>query len=78
MDKNLILGQNSTVESMSVADVRKALSMLRKEWADHTAIEPICPSKLLTKTMSMSEFSFRFVMGHHHKRHMKTKLCNFK
>lgn len=62
----------SSVEDMTVADVRKALSHMRREWQKHSAICPFFPSHALPNSdMSVSEFAFRFVMGHHYKRHTK-------
>jgi len=63
---------HTTVDRMTVADIRKALSKLRRDWSDHSQIHPIYTSTTLTHDMSMSEFCFRFVMGHHAKRHQKT------
>lgn len=59
------------IEDMSVAEVRKALSQMRKEWNRHSVMKPFYPCKTLTSNLSISEFSFQFVMGHHHKRHQK-------
>lgn len=61
----------SAIHEMSVADVRKALSNMRKEWQKHNYVQPFFPSKQLTDNMSVSEFAFKFVMGHHAKRHAK-------
>lgn len=65
---------SNNIESMSVAEVRKALAQMRKEWSQHSVMHPFCPCKILIKNMTTSEFAFEFVMGHHHKRHQK----NFK
>ena len=62
----------SAIENMSVADVRKALSQMRKKWQKHSCIHPFFPSHDITTDMTVSEFSFRFVMGHHEKRHQKS------
>jgi len=59
----------SAIEDMSVAEVRKALSVMRKEWSHHCAVKPFSPSNILVNNMTISNFSFRFVMGHHSKRH---------
>ena len=63
----------SAISHMSVAEVRKALSFMRKEWNKHSHVHPFYPCQILPESddLSISEFSFRFVMGHHHKRHHK-------
>lgn len=63
----------SAITDMSVAEVRKALSHMRKEWGKHSCVMPFFPCQTLphTEDLSISEFAFRFVMGHHHKRHQK-------
>jgi len=62
----------SAINNMSVADVRKSLAMMRKNWARHSCVQPFFPSKILTNDLMVSEFAFKFVMGHHHKRHSKS------
>lgn len=61
----------SAIHNMSVADVRKALSLMRKEWSKHSCVHPFFPSEKLTENLTVSEFAFKFVMGHHAKRHSK-------
>ena len=62
----------SAIHNMSVAEVRKALSFMRKEWTKHSCVMPFFPCHILPgSALSVSEFAFRFVMGHHHKRHQK-------
>lgn len=62
----------SAINDMSVAEVRKALSHMRKEWANHSSVHPFFPCRHLPNhELSVSDFAFRFVMGHHHKRHQK-------
>jgi hypothetical protein len=61
----------SAIENMSVAQVRKALSQMRKDWSSHSSIQPFYPSTVLVDDMSVSCFAFKFVMGHHSKRHTK-------
>lgn len=61
----------TNIEDMSVAEVRKALAQMRKEWSQHSVMRPFFPCKVLIKDISTSEFAFQFVMGHHHKRHQK-------
>ena len=60
----------SAINDMTVADVRKSLSTMRKEWASHSCVDPFFPSKKLSD-LTIAEFAFKFVMGHHAKRHAK-------
>lgn len=63
----------SAITDMSVAEVRKSLAYMRKEWSKHSRVLPFFPCQELPNTsMVVSDFAFRFVMGHHHKRHQKT------
>tara|TARA_B100000482_G_C12612127_1_gene299496 strand:+ start:1540 stop:1779 length:240 start_codon:yes stop_codon:yes gene_type:complete len=62
----------SAIQDMSVADVRKALSLMRKEWNKHSCVRPFFPSEKITDSLTVSEFAFKFVMGHHAKRHSKS------
>ena len=62
----------SAIQDMSVAEVRKSLAFMRKEWSKHSRVMPFFPSQSLPNTdMMISDFAFRFVMGHHHKRHQR-------
>ena len=61
----------SAIENMSVADVRKSLALIRKQWENHTSMNPIYLSKELNPDFSLSKFAYLFIMGHHHKRHNK-------
>ena len=63
----------SAISDMSVADVRKSLSNMRKEWTKHSAVNPFFPTKLIRPDMTISEFAFKFIMGHHAKRHAKNE-----
>lgn len=69
--KNEEKHMTSAIHEMSVADVRKALSLMRKEWLKHSNVKPFFPSYQLTDELTVSEFSFKFVLGHHAKRHAK-------
>lgn len=63
----------SAITDMSVAEVRKALAFMRKEWSKHSSVVPFFSCRPLPNTdLVISDFAFRFVMGHHHKRHQKT------
>lgn len=73
--QNLMPGEPtaSTVNDMTVAEVRKSLSYMRREWLRHSCVLPFFPCQLLPQTdITVAEFAFRFVMGHHHKRHQKS------
>tara|TARA_B100001741_G_scaffold146705_1_gene121051 strand:- start:1164 stop:1418 length:255 start_codon:yes stop_codon:yes gene_type:complete len=69
--KNEEKHMTSAIHEMSVADVRKALSLMRKEWLKHSNVKPFFPSYIITDELTVSEFSFKFVLGHHAKRHAK-------
>ena len=67
----------SAICGLTVADVRKCLAKLREMWAAHA---PDYPMDLSTDVwvnqdsqLSASEFAFKFVIGHHKKRHLKGK-----
>jgi hypothetical protein len=62
----------SAIEGLAVADVRKALQQVRDSWKNHTPDTPICLSDILSNGMTIEQFSFRHVMGHHVKRHHKS------
>jgi hypothetical protein len=56
-------------EELTVAEVRKALSILRRTWEDNPQGRPmyLCDS-LGVKNLSIQSFAFKFVTGHHVKR----------
>jgi hypothetical protein len=62
----------SDLTQLSVADVRKALSALRKAWERHEPFDAINPSSEVLPGISMSQFCVKLVMEHHAKRHSKT------
>jgi hypothetical protein len=73
----LCRGTPQTLENdLSIAEVRKALSCLRKGWEevqlDRTS-KPLYLSNVLTLSQTqrirMEEFALRFVLAHHQKRH---------
>lgn len=71
-DSERTMWSTATSTDMSVAEVRKSLSHMRKEWSRHSCVLPFFPCLELPHTeITVSEFAFRFVMGHHHKRHQK-------
>jgi hypothetical protein len=73
MFENMGSAADNRIDSMTVAEVRKALAQMRKKWGQHSVMRPFYPSSTLIHDLSTSEFAFQFVMGHHHKRHQKTK-----
>lgn len=57
---------------MSVAEVRRGLDEMRKKWKYKKASSFfICD--MLCNNMTLQEFGYQFVMGHHHKRHNKSQ-----
>lgn len=72
--KNEHTTTSSAIHDMSVAEVRKSLSFMRREWAKHSRVMPFFPSQTLPSGgIMVSDFAFRFVMGHHHKRHSRSQ-----
>jgi len=63
----------SAIESMSVADVRKALSEVRERWKANSPKTPFYITERLGNGMSIAEFSHRQQVGQHKKRHAKCK-----
>ena len=57
---------------LSVAEVRRTLAKIRKQWKQHSAIQPFIPSHSITDDLLISDFSFRFILAHHNKRHHRT------
>lgn len=70
-EKNEDRRMTSAINDMSVAEVRKSLATMRREWSKHSCIQPFFPAYKLTDDLTVSEFAFKFVMGHHAKRHAK-------
>lgn len=68
----------SAISMMTVADVRKALSEVRTHWGNNKHNTPINTSEKLFNGMHLSEFCYLFVMGHHTKRHLKSRQRNKK
>ncbi len=65
----------SAIESMSVAEVRKALSEMRDRWKGHSPRKIFYLSDRLVNGMTMEEFSQRQQLGQHKKRHAKSKVA---
>lgn len=59
----------SAIDGMSVADVRKCLGEVRKQWTQQTVDHPFFSTDKLSNGMMIQEFSLRFQKGHHQKRH---------
>ena len=57
-----------SLSELSVADVRKALLLLRTACEGSSPQAPMDPSQLLIASFSMSEFAFLFVSSHHSRR----------
>ena len=62
---------SSAIEGMSVAEVRRGLDIMRKKWK-HRETHPFYICDPIFNTMTLQEFGYNFVMGHHHKRHNKS------
>ncbi len=60
----------SAVDGMSVAEVRRALDQVRKTWSDPTPFHFTAP---LFNGMSQQQFCTELTLGHHTKRHAKSK-----
>lgn len=62
----------SAIEGIHVAEIRKALQQVRDTWKNHNIDTPICLSSPLYNGMTIEQFSFRFVLGQHIRRHFKS------
>ena len=58
---------------MQVSEVRKCLNCVRRAWDAHGPTSSIRLATPLPNGMTVSEFCFVFVVGHHTKRHIKSK-----
>lgn len=61
----------SAIEGMSVAEVRRALDIVRKAWSDEDATFHFTAP--LFNGMSQQQFCTELTLGHHTKRHAKSK-----
>ena len=61
----------SAISSMSVAEVRRSLCYLRKKWEDSEEHDFFLVDALCDNGLSIQDFSLKFVLGHHEKRHRK-------
>ena len=67
---------NGLETELSIAEVRKALSYLRKGW-EEVQLDPMSKPMYLSNVLSLSQtqsirmedFALRFVLAHHQKRH---------
>jgi hypothetical protein len=70
----------SAITNMTVAEVRKALAAMRRNWEETMADEHSKPmymsGEALIRECSVQEFAYRFVLGHHEKRLSKTRSGN--
>ena len=67
--------KSNTIRKMSVAQIRKALSVLRQQWSAHSPATPICLTNTLEDDISISDFCFNFVVNHHTKRMSQKKVA---
>lgn len=69
----------SAIEGMTVAEVRKGLDVIRSCWksqqsADNShAHDSFHLCNTIFNGMTIQDFCFQFTLGHHHKRHAKSK-----
>ena len=63
----------SAVPSMTVAHVRKALAALRQDWLNQSWDAPFDPTTVVHERMTYERFAYDFLLGHHIKRHQKSK-----
>ena len=57
---------------MPVAEIRKALSIIRSKWRGSGPLARLWLGEKLWEDMSIEEFCFRFVLSQHMKRHDKS------
>tara|TARA_Y100000389_G_scaffold198558_1_gene235295 strand:- start:1783 stop:2040 length:258 start_codon:yes stop_codon:yes gene_type:complete len=63
----------SAVPNMTVANVRKALAALRQDWKNQSWEAPFDPTTVVHEDMTYERFAYNFLLGHHMKRHQKSK-----
>ena len=61
----------SAIEGMSVAEVRRGLDAVRTQW--HQGAPRFYFTEKLFNGMTVQEFCTKFTLGHHTKRHAKSK-----
>jgi hypothetical protein len=71
MSKRIV---TSAIPDMTVAEVRRGLDFVRTQWrAQEDGTGQFRLSTELFNGMSVQEFCFKFTLGHHYKRHAKSK-----
>jgi len=64
----------SAIPDMTVAEVRRGLDFVRTQWREQQEEDSAFHlSHQLFNGMSVQEFCFKFTLGHHYKRHAKSK-----
>ena len=58
----------SSIEGLTVPQVRASLAALRNAWTNHSYITPLTTAYVLPCNMTAGYFSYHFIMGHHSKR----------
>lgn len=58
---------------MAVADIRKNLQAIRRAWAAGTPISPMRPCLEIAPGLTISEFTFLFVLQQHNRRYGRGK-----
>lgn len=66
----------SAIEGLTVSRVRRGLDIMRKLWRERSTERPFFICRNVIDNYSMQQFAFKFVMGHHYKRHSKSKTAN--
>jgi len=66
---------NNQLQSLHVAEMRKALHHIRSAWRNHSSANPIMLSEIVLPRngMSMAEFTFNTVLLRHCHRHNKSQ-----
>ena len=64
----------SAIPNMSVAEVRRGLDFVRTQWKEQQQRhKPFHINQKLFNDMTLQDFCFKFTLGHHYKRHAKSK-----
>ena len=64
----------SAIPDMTVAEVRRGLDFVRTKWREQQeGVNNFHLSEQLFNGMTVQEFCFKFTLGHHYKRHAKSK-----
>jgi hypothetical protein len=65
----------SAIQGMTVGEVRRNLDVVRRRWRDMND-HVFFITDPLTSELSVQQFSFKFVRGHHFKRHQRQNECD--